>query len=332
MNRKTSSLLIGLFVVGGVLLGMIAVIWLGVSRYFQEGAYFTTYFDESVQGLSPDSPVRYRGVEVGHVESIQVAPDNRLVEVVMRVNLSGGQECEAVAQLKTAGLTGLVFVELDQLKPADDILLPGPGFTPQYPVIPSRLSAMQDMMRGLNEILAQVKEVDFRGISDRTKTLLDSAGELLADGRAESLMEETRGMMTEGRGLLAEARGEMGRLRLAERVDRAAGDLEAFLETGRGAAGEAASLLVAMREELAAMQLAETTARTRRLAEELDQRTRHISVEMRDTTADLRRVMETLDRLLERLNANPSDILFSRPPAGPPPMARVPGDGEEIRP
>jgi phospholipid/cholesterol/gamma-HCH transport system substrate-binding protein len=332
MGRKNSSFLLGLFVVGGVLLGMIVVVWLGVTRYFQEGSYFVTYFDESVQGLSPDSPVRYRGVEVGRVESIRVAPDNRLVEVVMRINLSVGQECEAVAQLKSGGLTGLVFVELDQLKPEEDALLPGPEFTPSYPVIPSRLSAMQDMIRGINEILTQVKGVDFRGISDRTKTFLDSGEALLADGKVESLLEETRGMVTEGRSLLAETRGEMGRMRLAERVDSAANELENFLATGRGAAGEAESLLVAMKEELTAMQLAETTARTRRLAEELDQRTRHISVEMRDTTADLRRVMETLDRLLERLNSSPSDIIFSRHPAGPPPMARVPGDGEEIRP
>jgi Rad3-related DNA helicase len=137
-------------------------------------------------------------------------------------------------------------------------------------------------------------------------------------------------MMTEGRGLLAEARGEVGRMRLAERVDRAAEGLEDFLATGRGAAGEAESLLVAMREELAEMQLAETTAITRRLAEEMDQRTRHLSIEMRDTTADLRRVMETLDRLLERLHSSPSDIIFSRPPAASVP--RTPGDGEERRP
>lgn len=332
MGRKNSSFLIGLFVVTGVLLGMVVVIWLGVSRYFQEGTYYATYFDESVQGLSPDSPVRYRGVDVGRVESIRVAPDNRLVEVVMRINLSVGQECEAVAQLKSGGLTGLVFVELDQLKPSEEVLLPGPGFTPEYPVIPSRLSAMQDMIRGLNEILGQVKEVDFRGISDRTKALLDSGDELLAGGRVESLLDETRGMMTEGRGLLAEARGEMGRMRLAERVDRAAGDLENFLETGRGAAGEAERLLASMKEELEEMQLAETTGRARRLAEELDQRTRHIGIEMRDTTADLRRVLETLDRLLERLNASPSDIIFSRHQPVPVPVPEASRDGGESRP
>lgn len=330
MKRKNSSFLIGLFVLTGILLGMVAVIWLGVSRYFREGTYYVTYFDESVQGLSADSPVKYRGVAVGHVESIAVAPDNRLVEVVMRINLNVGQESEVVAQLKSAGLTGIVFVELDRPGPAEASLPPALDFTPDYPVIPSRLSAMQGMMAELDEILDEVSAVDFRGISDRTNALLDNAGKVLTDGKIASLLEETRDMMTEGRGLIAETRDEVSRMRLAERVDRAAGDLEGLMATGRDAAGEAERLLAAMQKEMEAMKLAETTARARRSAEELDQMTRRFGIEMRDTSADLRRVLETMDRLLERLNASPSDIIFSRHPAGPAPEA--PADGGESRP
>jgi phospholipid/cholesterol/gamma-HCH transport system substrate-binding protein len=261
------------------------------------------------------------------VESIAVAPDNRLVEVVMRINLNVGQESEVVAQLKSAGLTGVVFVELDQPKSPEVSRQPALDFTPKYPVIPSRLSAMQDMMAELDEILDEVSQVDFLGISDRTKALLDNAGKTLADGRIESLLDETRGMITEGRGLIVETRDEMGRMRLAERVDSAAGDLEEFLEKGRGAAGEAERLLAAMQKELEEMKLAETAARARRSSEELNQMTRSIGIEMRDTSADLRRVLETLDRLLERLNASPSDIIFSRHPTVPAPEAPL-GGGE----
>jgi hypothetical protein len=44
-----------------------------------------TYFDESVQGLDVGSPVKFRGVTLGTVSTITVAPDRRHVEVWMRI-------------------------------------------------------------------------------------------------------------------------------------------------------------------------------------------------------------------------------------------------------
>jgi phospholipid/cholesterol/gamma-HCH transport system substrate-binding protein len=60
MARKTSKFMIGLFVTVGVVIGMIAIVWLGASKYFEKGATYVTYFDESVQGLQLDSAVKYR--------------------------------------------------------------------------------------------------------------------------------------------------------------------------------------------------------------------------------------------------------------------------------
>ena len=81
--------MIGLFVTIGVLIGLIAVVWLGASKYFEKGGTYVTYFNESVQGLQKDSTVKYRGVDVGRVEKIRVAADNNLIEVVIKVNLKG---------------------------------------------------------------------------------------------------------------------------------------------------------------------------------------------------------------------------------------------------
>jgi len=92
MARKTSKFMIGLFVTFGVLIGMVAVVWLGASKYFEKGKTYVTFFDESVQGLQVDSAVKYRGVEVGRVEAIRVAPDNRLIEVVIKVDMKGRLE------------------------------------------------------------------------------------------------------------------------------------------------------------------------------------------------------------------------------------------------
>jgi len=82
----------------------------GASKYFEKERPGLTYFDESVQGLQVDSAVKYRGVEVGRVERIRVAPDHRLIEVVMKIDPRGRLEREYVAQLKTAGITGIVLL------------------------------------------------------------------------------------------------------------------------------------------------------------------------------------------------------------------------------
>jgi len=86
------------------------------SKYFSGGATYVSYFNESVQGLKMNSAVRYRGVDVGIVEDIRVAPDNELVEVVMKVDLKGDLEHDIVTQLKPVGITGLVIVEIGSQK------------------------------------------------------------------------------------------------------------------------------------------------------------------------------------------------------------------------
>ena len=120
MARKTSKFMVGLFTIIGVVIGVIAIIWVGASRYFEKGNRYVTYFDESVQGLQKDSAVKYRGVEVGRVETIRVAPDNKLIAVVMKINLKEDLTRTTIAQLKVAGITGLVFVELDRKQPEDE--------------------------------------------------------------------------------------------------------------------------------------------------------------------------------------------------------------------
>ena len=89
MAKRQSRFMVGLFVMAGILIGVAAIVWLGAANYFQKGTRYVTYFDESVQGLQVDSRVKYRGVEVGSVEKIGVASDQRLVEVIVKVDLEG---------------------------------------------------------------------------------------------------------------------------------------------------------------------------------------------------------------------------------------------------
>ncbi|MEN6615597.1 MAG: MlaD family protein, partial [Syntrophorhabdus sp.] len=111
MIKKKTYFLVGFFVMAGALIAVGTIVWLGASQYFTKGERFVTYFDESVQGLQVDSSVKYRGVEIGMVEKIRVAPDYRLIEVIMKINFSGDAANNTIAKLKAAGITGIVYVE-----------------------------------------------------------------------------------------------------------------------------------------------------------------------------------------------------------------------------
>ena len=69
-NRETNYFRIGSFVIVGLALLIMALIIFGSGKLFQKTTYIETYFNESVQGLSVGSLVKYRGMEIGYVKEI----------------------------------------------------------------------------------------------------------------------------------------------------------------------------------------------------------------------------------------------------------------------
>src|SRR5690606_27608732 len=85
MSRKTSPVVIGAFVVGAVVLAVVAVLVFGGNRFFQDKRSFVTYFDGSVTGLRVGSNVLFRGVRVGYVTDIGILADATLGEFTVPV-------------------------------------------------------------------------------------------------------------------------------------------------------------------------------------------------------------------------------------------------------
>jgi phospholipid/cholesterol/gamma-HCH transport system substrate-binding protein len=292
MAKKTTNFLIGLFVILGGILGVIAIIWVGATSYFQKGDTYVAYFDESVQGLQVDSGVKYRGVEVGRVEQIRVAPDNRLIGVTMKINLRDDLQKNTVAQLKAAGITGIMFIDLDRRKAGEPDLSPKIEFPSEYPIIPSRPSEMQRIFTGINEIVEKFNQIDTKGLSKQ----------LIATTKA---MEEfLKGKeMTK---ILAKVEGVAENLdKITGRVDKAlaSGSLEQVLVETRDTLKGARVLLANVNDQLQAMQLPATMGKTR-----------DITRELQATSNNLRQSSETLEMLLQRLYDRPSDLLFGKPP------------------
>ncbi|MBM4313980.1 MAG: MCE family protein [Deltaproteobacteria bacterium] len=323
MAKRQSHFMVGLFVIVGVLIGVAVIVWLGAAKYFEKGTRYVTYFDESVQGLQVDSRVKYRGVDVGSVERIGVAPDQRLVEVIVKINLEGDVEKSSVAQLKAAGITGIVFVELDRRHPEDKIVLPPDGTKALYPVIPSQPSQTKQMLSSVDRIMDRIAQVDIAGLSDQIKATtkamesfitgtelanifrrLDSAtaaldrslqgvDRILAGGKVESALSSLGQGLGEARQGIGEARAGIG-------------------ETREGIA-EIRKLLAAIGREVGDLKTAEIAGKPKMLIEEIDRRTKAVAADIESTTDDIRLAVESLRMLIEDIRANPSDLLFSRP-------------------
>jgi len=317
MARRTSKFMIGLFVTIGILIGMVAVVWLGASKYFEKGATYVTYFDESVQGLQLDSPVKYRGVEAGRVERIRVAPDNRLIEVVMKIDLRGKLEREYVAQLKAAGITGIVFVELDRKEPDKLDLSPRITFASPYPVISSKPSDIKQLLTGIDNVIQSLNKIDTQGISDQVKSTLKvlestvasvnnvvgSVEKALGAGSLEEAIVEVKNTLLKVQTFVSDVQKELHALNLGKtgtNIENATARLDKILNSG-----EVETILGEVKDAAKKMS---------QLVEGLDKRSLAITNNIKATSENLKRASESLEMLTERVYASPSDLLFGEPP------------------
>lgn len=310
MARKTSQFMIGLFVIIGVLIGLIAIIWLGASKYFEKGGVYVTYFDESVQGLQVDSTVKYQGVDVGRVEKIRVAPDNKLIEVVMKIHLKVKLERDYVAQLKAVGITGIVFIELERKDPGEPDLSPKLSFASEYPIIASKPSDIKQILSGVQEVLENLKKIDTKGISEGIVSTVDNLNRvvtrvdhILVEKRLDEIIVEVKNTLIKVQNLVSNIEGEVQAMNLAKtgahlesvtaRVEKivTSGEIEATLKEAKEAIGK-----------------------LNEWVERLDQRSLTVSNDVKVITENLRRSSESLELLLERVYASPSDLLFGQPP------------------
>src|SRR5690349_5552827 len=81
MSAPTNHWKLGLFVVVGFLLGLTSIVYLGARSLQKETIRYNSYLDEAVTGLDVGSPVRFRGVTIGSVSVIDIAPDHRHIEL-----------------------------------------------------------------------------------------------------------------------------------------------------------------------------------------------------------------------------------------------------------
>lgn len=190
MESRINYTIVGIFVVL-LLAGLIAfVYWLGKYGYKQEYDHYYVHMEESVSGLSPESSVKYRGVDVGIVEKIQLNPENsEEVELLLKLRHGTQVKVDTRATLKSFGLTGLTFVELTGGR-KDAPLLARDDQIPVIPAAPSTYARLDETLTVLAEKLGLALDKIDRLLSEQN---LQSVADILAETKA--LTKDIRGQL-----------------------------------------------------------------------------------------------------------------------------------------
>ncbi|MFP4000070.1 MAG: MlaD family protein, partial [Desulfobacterales bacterium] len=230
MQSIRSKFSVGLFVIIGMSIVILFVLWLGMSEYFKGGRKYAAYFDESVQGLSRDAAVKYRGVDVGRVNRIGVAPDGRLVEIILTLEKDLKNPENLIAQIKSVGITGIMFVELERQKPGEKTQAPDiDEFKPEFPVIETRPSDMKRLLTDINKIISNIKQVDMEGISNRLITTIDSMNRTMVEAEIGKISRDLQQLAENANRILNAEQWE----KLGRSANRSAQNLEQLINETR---------------------------------------------------------------------------------------------------
>jgi paraquat-inducible protein B len=207
MNIEARHFRLGLFVIGGAVLLALAVSALTAGRLFRKTHPLYCYFQENVQGLDQGGAVKFRGVEVGHIESVNVVPrariaaggddvarDSYTIEVVSKLFVdkisddTGGSVDpsridEAIALQVKKGLrvriawkdiTGQKYLELDYVDPTKSPPPPIP-FEPTGAYIPTSVEkSITDIQRDVAAVTSGLAQVDFKAVMQDVRTLMST--------------------------------------------------------------------------------------------------------------------------------------------------------------
>lgn len=164
METRANHLLIGAFTILGVLGAFGFFVWLAEVQVDRRFAYYEIVF-ESVSGLGRASDVRFSGLSVGRVVSLELYPEDPS-KVAVRVEVAAETPIKADtrARLQAQGLTGVAFVALSggsrdaPLLRSEDQADP-PTLFAERSVVQSLLDEAPDLMLELTGLVRSLSEI-----------------------------------------------------------------------------------------------------------------------------------------------------------------------------
>ena len=306
METKVNLVVVGVFVIVLTVTAIASVLWISSGKYYRKSYdVYQTFMTESVAGLNLNAPVRYRGVDVGRVRSIRLAPGNvEAVEVTLDIERGTPVKTDTVALLETQGLTGIAYIDLTASHRDSPTLVAEPG--QPYPVISAGPSLMGRLESSVPVLLAGLNRV-----ADNLNETLDEDNRRALKATLTDLRVLSRTLAARSATIDAGLRDAAATMRNAERFSAALPRLVARVEASADAfdrmTGDVGGAGTSARS---------TLDRTRA---DLQQFTGETLPELRELVAELRTLTATLQSAADKVERDPGVLLFGRPQPKPGP-------------
>jgi len=155
MENRSHALTTGFFTITLLIAAVLFGLWFNRDRV--ERAPYVIATAQSVPGLNPQAPVRYRGLEVGKVASIAFDPKVAgQILVTLNINTDAPITKTTFATLGYQGVTGIAFIQLDDDTVGSPLLATNSDNPSR---IPLRAGFFDQLEKRGKEILTQSEEV-----------------------------------------------------------------------------------------------------------------------------------------------------------------------------
>ncbi|MGA2710288.1 MAG: MlaD family protein [Steroidobacteraceae bacterium] len=194
MDRDANYVAVGAFVLLVIAMAVVFVFWYTDQQDKRTYQRYEIYFEGSVSGLTEGGAVRYLGVNVGEVKrmTIDLAHRNRVL-VIVDIDATAPLDNRTLATLVLQGVTGLLFIDLQQ---DPNAATAGPlAQGTRYPVIRSTPSDLDVLLKNLP------------GLATRMVESVDRFNRLLSDSNINSIKKTLENASLASERLPATVRG-----------------------------------------------------------------------------------------------------------------------------
>ena len=311
MSVKMHNFRIGLFVLTGAALFIVALFAMGLKAYFGKSDVFETSVTGKVENLSVGALVKLRGVTIGKVSSIDfigsVYPEYKeqyvLIQFTVPKGTVWGAETTNIqqaldrevaqglrARVQGQGFLGANIVVLEYVDPQAYPVDPIP-WTPKHYYIPSAPNQFNRVMASLEKTLRRVEDLDLAGLLDRAKTLADAANRLAGNLNQIDFAQ----LGTNASSLIVEFR-------------ETAGGLQRTIADAQHAINGADLPAISRNTSALEAKLSSAAIELRRVLASVD------TGELNSSLANVRAATDELIVLVHNLEQRPSSVIFSKTP------------------
>lgn len=181
MYSKVNYTIVGIFVLSFTIASLFFIFWLSKKGFKDEFKYYKTYIYESVGGLSIDSNVKLKGINVGSIGDIYIdSQDIEKVILILKIKQNTPIKEDMITIIKPLGITGLSYIEITGGSNSASELITSDNNISVIKNIPSMMLSFEDNINILHGKVLQFLDKSNKLLSS---TNLDSIESILLDSK-----------------------------------------------------------------------------------------------------------------------------------------------------